>query len=71
MKHIAVVLAALTAGLLPSGALAATKLEVSLFPSAGWVLHIGQAQGLFAKEGLDVHPDPITSSIAQITGMMD
>jgi ABC-type nitrate/sulfonate/bicarbonate transport system substrate-binding protein len=50
---------------------AATKLEVSLFPSAGWVLHIGIAEGIFAKQGLEVHLNPITSSVAQITGMMD
>lgn len=71
MKHITAFLAALSTVLLSTGAFAATKLEVSLFPSAGWVLHIGETQGFFAKQGLDVHPDPITSSVAQITGMMD
>jgi len=71
MKPIMLFVAALAFVALSARADAATKLEVSLFPSAGWVLHIGDSQGFFAKEGLEVHPDPITSSVAQITGMMD
>jgi len=69
-NHVGAMLGALV-GLMAMPALAATKLEVSLFPSAGWVLHVGIAEGYFAKEGLEVHPNPITSSVAQITGMMD
>ena len=62
------------AGLLVLAAGAAraeTKLEVSLFPSAGWVLNIGIAEGFFGKEGLAVHPNPVTGSVQQITGMME
>jgi ABC-type nitrate/sulfonate/bicarbonate transport system substrate-binding protein len=58
-------------GLMPMSAGAATKLEVSLFPSAGWVLDIGIAQGFFGRAGLEVHPNPVTGSVMQITGMMD
>jgi ABC-type nitrate/sulfonate/bicarbonate transport system substrate-binding protein len=51
-------------------AIAQTKLEVSHFPGAGWVLLIGQKEGFFAREKLDVHLDPIRGSVEQINGMM-
>ena len=49
---------------------AQTKLEVSHFPGASWVLLIGQNEGFFAREKLDVHLDPIHGSVEQINGMM-
>src|SRR5690348_18351220 len=49
---------------------AQTKLEVSHFPGASWVLMIGQNEGFFAREKLDVHLDPIHGSVEQINGMM-
>jgi ABC-type nitrate/sulfonate/bicarbonate transport system substrate-binding protein len=53
-------------------ALAQTKLEISTFPSGGtWPVYAATAQGYFAKEKLDVHLVTITSSTAQIKGMMD
>lgn len=53
-------------------AFAQTKLEVSHFPGGGtWPIIAAQTQGYFAKEKLDIHLDPITSSVAQIKGMMD
>jgi ABC-type nitrate/sulfonate/bicarbonate transport system substrate-binding protein len=65
-------LVALIAGALlaaaPAGA--QTKLEVSFFPGANWVLLIGQNEGFFAREKLDVHLDPIRGSVEQINGMM-
>ena len=48
---------------------AQTKLEVSHFPGASWVLMIGQNEGFFAREKLDVHLDPIRGSVEQINGM--
>ena len=51
-------------------ALAQTKLEVSHFPGASWVLLIGQSEGFFAREKLDVHLDPVRGSVEQINGMM-
>lgn len=75
MRGPALVAAALALALLLStgarSAMAATRLNVSLFPSAGWILHLGIAEGFFAKEGLDIHPNPVTGSVQQITGMMD
>lgn len=58
--------------LIAGPAFAQTKLEVSHFPGGGtWPIFAAQAQGYFAKEKLDIHLDPITSSVAQIKGMMD
>jgi ABC-type nitrate/sulfonate/bicarbonate transport system substrate-binding protein len=51
-------------------AFAQTKLEVSHFPGANWVLLIGQNEGFFAREKLDVHLDPVRGSVEQINGMM-
>ena len=51
-------------------AIAQTKLEVSHFPGASWVLLIGQSEGFFAREKLDVHLDPVRGSVEQINGMM-
>lgn len=48
-----------------------TTLKVSHFPSAGWILHIGVAEGYFAREGLAVQSMPVQGSVQQITGMMD
>ncbi len=66
-----VIAAALLLGLASLPARAETKLEVSLFPSAGWILNIGVAQGYFVEQRLAVHPDPVTGSVQQISGMMD
>ncbi|HEY1506636.1 MAG TPA: ABC transporter substrate-binding protein [Stellaceae bacterium] len=49
---------------------AQTKLEVSHFPGANWVLLIGQNEGFFAREKLDVHLDPVRGSVEQINGTM-
>lgn len=50
---------------------AGIRLNVSHFPSAGWILHIGIAQGYFAGEGLEVESMQVQGSVQQITGMMD
>ena len=51
---------------------AQTKLEVTHFPGGGtWPILAGIQNGVFAKAGLEIHLDPITSSVAQITGMME
>jgi ABC-type nitrate/sulfonate/bicarbonate transport system substrate-binding protein len=49
---------------------APTKLEVSHFPGANWVLLIGQNEGFFAREKLDVHLNPVRGSVEQITNTM-
>jgi len=55
-----------------SAARADTKLEVSHFPGGGtWPILAGLENGYFAKAGLDIHLDPITSSKAQITGTLE
>jgi ABC-type nitrate/sulfonate/bicarbonate transport system substrate-binding protein len=69
MRNYLVSLAALLA-LAVSPAGAQTKLEVSHFPGAAWVAVIGQNEGFFAREKLDVHLDPIRGSVEQINGMM-
>jgi ABC-type nitrate/sulfonate/bicarbonate transport system substrate-binding protein len=51
-------------------AVAQTKLEVSFFPGANWVLLIGQNEGFFAREKLDVHFNPVRGSVEQINGTM-
>ena len=51
-------------------AMAQTKLEVSFFPGANWVLLIGQNEGFFAREKLDVHFNPVRGSVEQINGTM-
>src|SRR6185437_11554367 len=50
---------------------AQTKLEVSHFPGANWVLLIGQNEGFFAREKLDVHLDAVHGSVEQITNTMN
>jgi ABC-type nitrate/sulfonate/bicarbonate transport system substrate-binding protein len=58
--------------LLTASAQAQTKLEVSHFPGGGtWPIYAANAEGYFAAEKLEIHLDPITGSVAQITGMMD
>ncbi len=49
---------------------AQTKLEVSFFPGANWVLLIGQNEGFFAREKLDVHFNPVRGSVEQINNTM-
>ena len=49
---------------------AQTKLEVSFFPGANWVLLIAQNEGFFAREKLDVHFNPVHGSVEQINNMM-
>jgi ABC-type nitrate/sulfonate/bicarbonate transport system substrate-binding protein len=46
-------------------------IELSHFPGAIWQVLAAIDQGYFAKEGLAIHLDPVTGSVAQITGMMD
>ncbi len=70
-RRVAFLAAALAFGLACGQANAQSKLEVSLFPSSGWVLNSGVAAGYFARQGLAIHLDPVTGSVAQITGMMD
>lgn len=50
---------------------AQTKLEVSHFPGANWVLLIGQSEGFFARAKLDVHLDAVHGSVEQITNTMN
>src|SRR5579862_8232583 len=51
---------------------AQTKLEVTHFPGGGtWPILAGLENGYFAQAGIEIHLDPITSSVAQITGMME
>jgi ABC-type nitrate/sulfonate/bicarbonate transport system substrate-binding protein len=58
--------------LIGGAAQAQTKLEVTHFPGGGvWPIFAASAQGYFADEKLEIHLDPITGSVAQITGMMD
>ncbi len=57
--------------MLAAPAFAQTKIEVSHFPGAAWTAQAAIDQGYFAKEKLDVHLNPITSSVAQIKGTMD
>lgn len=52
-------------------AIAQTKLEVSHFPGANWVLLIGQNEGFFAREKLDVHLGAVHGSVEQITNTMN
>lgn len=50
---------------------AQTKLEVSHFPGGGvWPIWAANQEGYFAAEKLDIHLDPITGSVMQITGTM-
>lgn len=73
MRKVLLSLAALLAlGIAPARAQAPapTKLEVSHFPGANWVLLIGQNEGFFAREKLDVHLDAIHGSVEQISGTM-
>lgn len=63
--------AAILVGLVSGPAVAETKLEVSHFPGSVWPVLAGIDQGYFAAEGLTIHLVPITSSVAQLTGMMD
>lgn len=58
-------------GLAAASSHAETKLEVSHFPGSVWAVLAGIEQGYFAAEGLSIHLDPITSSVAQITGTME
>lgn len=54
-----------------AGAQAESTLEVTHFPGGGtWPIYAGLENGYFAKAGIAIHFDPITSSVAQITGMM-
>ena len=56
---------------LAATAQAQTKLELSHFPGGGtWPILAAQAQGYLADEKLEVHLNPITSSVAQITDTM-
>src|SRR5215471_1245732 len=56
---------------LASTAQAQTKLELSHFPGGGtWPIVAAEAQGYLADEKLEVHLNPITSSVAQITDTM-
>lgn len=51
---------------------AQTKLEVTHFPGGGtWPIYAAMERGDFATAGLAIHLDPITSSVQQITGMME
>jgi ABC-type nitrate/sulfonate/bicarbonate transport system substrate-binding protein len=51
---------------------AQTKLEVSHFPGGGtWPILAGLENGYFAMAGLEIHLNPITSSMAQITGTLE
>ena len=67
-KHVIALIALLALAAAP--ARAQTKLEVSHFPGANWVLLIGQNEGFFARAKLDVHLDPVRGSVEQIGGMM-
>jgi ABC-type nitrate/sulfonate/bicarbonate transport system substrate-binding protein len=59
-------------GLAAGVARAETKLEVTHFPGGGtWPILAAQANGYFATADIAIHLDPITSSVAQITGMME
>ncbi|HLI20314.1 MAG TPA: ABC transporter substrate-binding protein [Stellaceae bacterium] len=69
MPKLMLSLAALLA-LAAAPACAQTKLEVSHFPGANWVLLIGQNEGFFAREKLDVHLDPVHGSVEQISNTM-
>jgi len=66
------IIAAMVATLLfASTAQAQTKLELSHFPGGGtWPILAAQSQGYLADEKLEVHLNPITSSVAQITDTM-
>ncbi|HVA12926.1 MAG TPA: ABC transporter substrate-binding protein [Stellaceae bacterium] len=68
-KYLLAIVASLVLAAIP--AVAQTKLEVSHFPGATWPIAAATAQGYFAKEKLAIHLDPVTSSVAQIKGMMD
>ncbi len=57
--------------LVASPAIAQTKLEVSHFPGANWVLLIGQNEGFFAREKLDVHLNAVHGSVEQISNTMN
>jgi len=57
--------------LVASPAVAQTKLEVSHFPGANWVLLIGQNEGFFAREKLDVHLNAVHGSVEQISNTMN
>src|SRR5579862_5930188 len=64
-------LAAMVIGVIGEAAQAETTLEVTHFPGGGtWPIYAGLENGYFAKAGITIHFDPITSSVAQITGMM-
>ncbi len=69
MRQLLVTLIA-SAMLAAAPAIAQTKLEVSFFPGANWVLLIGQNEGFFAREKLDVHFNPVRGSVEQINGTM-
>jgi ABC-type nitrate/sulfonate/bicarbonate transport system substrate-binding protein len=70
-RGLSLALAAGLLGLAASAARAETKLEVTHFPGGGtWPILAAQENGYFATAGIAIHLDPITSSVAQITGMM-
>ncbi len=71
-KQLACVLAVAWLGVATGAARADTTLEVTHFPGGGtWPIYAGLENGDFAKAGIAIHFDPITSSVAQITGMIE
>ena len=63
--------AAILLGLATAPAAAETTLRVSHFPGSVWPIQVGMEQGYFAAEALKIELVPITSSVAQMTGIME
>jgi len=65
-------LAAIAIATASFAACAAEKLEVIVFPGGfNWPIWAAEAQGYFAREGLDVHVTPTPTSMFQMQGLAD